>query len=246
MEPKVSLITSLYKAESFLMGFLEDITNQTIFNECELILINANSPDNEKEIVTPYLKEHDNIVYEELEEDPGVYAVWNIGVRMSKAPLLTNANVDDRRDPSYLEKHKKILEENPEIDLAYANVLMTCEPNETMERNTTISTYEFPEYSFLNLIKYNMPHCCPMWRKTLHDRFGYFREDMVSAADFDMWLRAASQGSECKKINETLSLYYKNPCGVSTKSETIEQAVGEVMKLREQYMKHVDYREFTS
>ena len=246
MEPKVSLITSLYKAESFLEGFLKDVINQTIFNECELILLNANSPENERDIIDPYLKEHDNIVYKELEEDPGVYAVWNIGVKMSQASLLTNANGDDRRHPLYLEKHQETLEANPDIDLVYANVLMTCQPNETLASNTTISTYEFPEYSFLNLIKYNMPHCCPMWRKSLHDRYGYFKEDMVSAADFDMWLRAASDGSEFKKIDEILSLYYKNPCGVSTKSETLKQAVAEVVALREEYMKHVDYREFTS
>jgi glycosyltransferase involved in cell wall biosynthesis len=246
VEPKISLITSLYKAELFLEGFLKDVVNQTIFNECELILLNANSPENERDIIDPYLKEYDNIVYEELDEDPGVYAVWNIGIRMSKSLLLSNANVDDRRHPLYLEKHLKTLEENPDIDLAYADVLATCQPNETMEKNTTISTYEFPEYSFLNLIKYNMPHCCPVWRKSLHDKYGYFREDMVSAADFDMWLRAAHQGSEFKKINEILSLYYRNPCGVSTKKETLKQAVAEVVELREEYMKHVDYREFTS
>jgi len=246
VEPKVSLITSLYKAESFLEGFLEDTINQTIFSECELILLNANSPENEEKMIEPYLKKHNNIIYDKLDEDPGVYAVWNIGVKMSRAPLLTNANVDDRRHPLYLEKHQKTLDENPDIDLAYANVLMTCRPNETLASNTTISTYEFPEYSFLNLIKYNMPHCCPMWRKSLHDRYGYFREDMVSAADFDMWLRAASDGSEFKKIDEVLSLYYKNPSGVSTKSETLKQAVAEVLELREKYMKHVDYREFTS
>jgi len=85
-----------------------------------------------------------------------------------------------------------------------------------------------------------------MWRKSIHEKYGYFREDMISAADFDMWLRAASQGSKFKKISETLSLYYKNPCGISTKSETLKQAVAEVMALREEYMKHVDYREFTS
>ena len=110
MEPKVSLITSLYKAESFLEGFLEDIINQTIFNECELILLNANSPENEEKMIEPYLKEHDNIIYDKLDEDPGVYAVWNIGVKMSRAPLLTNANVDDRRHPLYLQKHQETLE----------------------------------------------------------------------------------------------------------------------------------------
>jgi glycosyltransferase involved in cell wall biosynthesis len=246
MKPRVSLITSLYNASDFLEQFMETTINQTIFDECELILINANSPQNEKEIILPYLDKHKNIIYIELEEDPGVYAVWNIGIEMSNADIVTNTNVDDRRHPTHLEKHCKILEDNPDIDLTYANVYLTCQPNETMEKHNSIMTYEFPEFSFLNLIKHNMPHCCPVWRKSIHDRYGYFREDMVSAADFDMWLRAASEGSEFMKIDEVLSLYYKNPQGVSTKAETLKKAVSEVNDLRQQYMKSVDYREFQS
>ena len=246
MKPRVSLITSLFKGENFLPGFLEDIINQTIFSECELIILNANSPQNEEQIISPYLEKYNNIVYKKLDHDPGVYAVWNLGIKMSSADLLTNANVDDRRHETFLEKLSSPLEANPDVDLVYANALLTCQPNETLANNTAISTYEFPEYSFLNLIKYNMPHCCPMWRKSLHERYGFFREDLVSAADFEMWLRAGAAGSKFKKVDEILSLYFKNPCGISTKSETLKKAVAEVVALRDEYMKHVDYREFQS
>ena len=39
--PKISIITSIYKGEKFIKHFFEDIAKQTIFKECELILINA-------------------------------------------------------------------------------------------------------------------------------------------------------------------------------------------------------------
>ena len=52
MNPKISIITSLYKGGEYIKGFLEDIVNQTIFKDkCELIIIDANSPDNEKDII---------------------------------------------------------------------------------------------------------------------------------------------------------------------------------------------------
>ena len=57
MNPKVSIITSLYKGGDFIKGFLDDIVSQTIFDEkCELIIIDANSPDNEKDIILEYQK----------------------------------------------------------------------------------------------------------------------------------------------------------------------------------------------
>ena len=41
----------MYDGDEFIEPFLEDITSQTIFDNCELILINANSPGNEEKII---------------------------------------------------------------------------------------------------------------------------------------------------------------------------------------------------
>ena len=247
MSAKISLFTSLFKGAKHLQGFLEDIESQTIFEECELIIINANSPEREEEeaILKPFLEKYSNIYYSALENDPGVYAVWNLGVKKCSSDLISNANVDDRKHPEHLEKHYQVLLDNPDIDLAYANVAVTYKPNETMDKHTAVLVHNFPEYSFLNLLKYNMPHNNPVWRKSIHDKNGYFREDMISAADFDMWLRAATNESKFKKVEGVLGLYYKSPEGVSTKSETLNEAVAEVNKLREEYMHKVDYRELS-
>ena len=57
MKPKISLFTSLYRGLEHLKGFLEDIEGQTMFKECELVIIGANSPEKEEEeaILQPYL-----------------------------------------------------------------------------------------------------------------------------------------------------------------------------------------------
>ena len=71
MNPKISIITSLYKGGAHIKGFLDDIVNQTIFKkECELIIIDANSPDNEKDTILEYQKKYPNIVYCRLDDDP--------------------------------------------------------------------------------------------------------------------------------------------------------------------------------
>ena len=53
-KPRVTIITSVYKGDKFIKGFLEDIVQQTIFNDCELIIINANSPEKEDDIIKRY------------------------------------------------------------------------------------------------------------------------------------------------------------------------------------------------
>ena len=57
--PKISIITSVYNGDEFIESFLEDITEQTIFKDkCELIMVNANSPGNEGEIINKYIEKY--------------------------------------------------------------------------------------------------------------------------------------------------------------------------------------------
>ena len=75
LNPRVSIISSIYKGDEFIEGFMKDIVQQTMFDQYELLLINANSPGNEEEVIKGYLAKYPNIRYIKLEEDPGLYGV---------------------------------------------------------------------------------------------------------------------------------------------------------------------------
>ena len=238
--PKVSIITSVYDGDEFIRPFLEDITRQTIFEDkCELILINANSPGNEEEVIQEYLEKYpNNIIYKSLEEDPGIYGVWNIGVEMATGEYLTNANLDDRKAINSLERHAAELFVNEEVDLVYADSFITNAPNEKYEENTSEGQrYNFDSFSFENLLRGNMPHNNPMWRRDYHDKYGLFDAEYKSAGDWEMWLRGASQGAKFKKINQILGLYYMNPKGISTNSDNLSWKRKEEFKVFKQYQK---------
>ncbi len=216
----VSIITSLYKGDKFIGGFMKDIVQQTIFDQCELILINANSPGNEEQVILPYLTKYPNIKYIKLSSDPGLYAVWNMAIKMAKAPFITNANVDDRLAFDCHEVHKKALEANPHIDLVYSDMYVTHVPNETFLTTTSKRVYGLPQFS-----KKNMRMCImgnhPMWRKSIHQKYGYFDETYKSSGDYEMWLRAMQGGSQFRRIDGIYGLYYSNPEGLSTRPGSI-------------------------
>lgn len=238
--PKVSIITSIYNGDDFIEPFLQDITRQTIFEDkCELILINANSPGNEEETIKKYLEKYpNNIVYKKLDKDPGIYGVWNLGVEMATGEYLTNANLDDRKAPWSLEKHAKMLFAHEEVDLVYADMAITNNPNETWEVNSAgTQKYNFPEFSYDNLKMINMPHASPMWRKSIHDKHGLFNDKYRSAGDWEMWLRAAAAGSKFKKINDCLGLYFFNPKGISTNPDNFDWKREEEREIYEAYAK---------
>lgn len=236
--PKISIITSVFNGDEYIEPFLKDITRQSLFKDkCELILINANSPGKEEEVILKYKEMYpDNIVYRKLDEDPGIYAVWNMGVEMASGEYLTNANLDDRKAPWSLEKHAKALYLDPDVDLVYADMAITDKPNETWENNSSENRkYDFPQFSFDNLKMVNMPHASPMWRRQIHEKYGFFDAKYRSAGDWEMWLRAASQGSKFKKIDGVLGLYYFNPTGISTNPDNFSWKQEEEKEIYQKY-----------
>ena len=237
MNPKISIITSLYKGGVHIKGFLDDIVNQTIFEEkCELIIIDANSPDNEKDIILEYQKKHPNIVYSRLDKDPGIYACWNTAIEMSRGQFLTNANVDDRKSAKSLEIHLKVMEDNSKADVIYADILVTQSPNETFENNTATGVYPSPlDASFDAILNRGAPHNNPLWKKNLHEKSGMFSHKYKSAGDLDMWLRFLENGAKFGKINAPLGLYYMNPAGMSTNKETNEWKAKEEQEVRRKF-----------
>lgn len=216
-KPKISIITSVWKGDEFIEGFLADTTKQTIFSECELIMINANSPGNEEPIIRKYMEIYPNIKYTKLEKDPGIYGVWNRAIKMASGDYIMNANLDDRSSYDAVEVLSKALDENPDIDLVYSSYITTMYPNETFDNYHLNSHIVPPEFSLENM-RLCLPGPRPMWRKSFHDRYGMFDEIFSSSGDFAMWVRAASQGSQFKKIDRFLTLFYVNPSGLSTQN----------------------------
>jgi glycosyltransferase involved in cell wall biosynthesis len=198
---------------------LSEITKQSIFNKCELIILDANSPDNEYEIaIKEYMLKFSNIIYRRLEDRLTVQATMNLGIDISSGEFLTLANVDDTRTANALEKLAQLLSVDPQIDLVYADSLETTKPNETFDSNN--SSGRLYEHSLMDFSLHNMIKCLPgpmpMWRKRLNTVHGVFDINYKYAGDWEMWLRASHGGSKFKKLHKVLGLYYNNPKGLST------------------------------
>jgi len=236
--PHISIITSVYKGDAFIEGFLRDIVQQTIFEQCELILINAHSPGHEEEIILQYMQTHTNIIYHKLDHDPGLYAVWNIGIGMARGAYITNANLDDRLKFDCYEQHKKMLDTYPEVDLVYSDFYVTRYPHETFEHNKHSHVRMLPEFSWSALLQQPLPNNHPMWRKSMHAHHGLFDTSYKYAGDWEMWLRAAYSGAQFKKVHGIYGLYYYNPHGLSTAVAHTQQLAAEEQRMFAHYLKN--------
>jgi glycosyltransferase involved in cell wall biosynthesis len=217
--PKITIITSLFKSDKYIDNFLESIVKQTIFDECELLLINPNPTKKEKDSVKKYIEKYKNIRHIILDEDPGIYGCWNIGIKESSHDLLCNTNVDDLRNIDNLEILRKHLVLGVDIDLVYGDVSATSE-QPTLNKKYSFRPYEhsLKPFSKENMIKC-LPGPLPLWKKTMHNKCGMFDDKYQSAGDWEMWLRSVRMGSKFKKIDAVSGFYFVNPRGKSTSKE---------------------------
>ena len=222
-----------------MRSFLEDITQQTIFNQCELILINANSPENEETIIHEFQKKYSNITYLKLDSDPGLYGVWNKAVWFASGESITNANTDDRLNPDCYQIYASYLNKHPEIDLIYGDYYLTYEPPlytfSQLSAEKIAGSSQSPLYSLELLKRYCFIGPQPMWRKSMHTRYGAFNDSYAIAGDWEMWLRAACFGAKFAKIPQVLGLFYVNPEGLSNSKARSAQIRHEERVIRNCY-----------
>ncbi len=233
---KCSLFCSYYKGEKFIEQYLDNVLEQSAFKDVEFIFLDCNSPENEYEYIKPLADNYDNIKYYKLNKDPGLYAAWNHAIKLCSSDIIGNWNIDDRKNKEGLEVLLKQFDKNPQLDLAYGITYTSRIANEKYIENNYKEIYPVLQHSLQNLLNNNSPHCMPLWRRNLHDRFGYFDESYKTAADGDFWLRCAIGGAIIEMINHPVGLYFENPEGRSTNPETLQTMIQEVQNMRQKYI----------
>lgn len=222
-EVDISLISSIYCGDVYLSGFLANAAALKGYEKCEHLLIRAGSTGDEQGALIDHVRRHPNTVYINLKTDPGLYDVWNLGMRLATGRYLSNANLDDRRSPMHLRRMVALLDENRDIDVVSSALRVTTKNNLRWEDSEYCQVW--PEgiatgyYSASSLFRQlgaglasrNLPHCMPLWRRTLAGWVGDFDEALYGpSADWAYWLRAATRGAGFYFDATPLGLYLKD------------------------------------
>lgn len=205
----VSAIVSVYNSELYIRGLMSDLMNQTLYKsgKLEIVLVNSGSEENEDEIIKEYITPESNITYLKTENRESIYQAWNRGIKAASGKYITNANTDDRHRNDALEIMASLFENNPGTDLVYANTLKTDIANDTYYSNTPKERLNWIDFD-KDLILFGCyigPQ--PMWKKSLHDKYGLFDENLKVVGDYEFWLRI-SRDAVFTHINDYLGLYY--------------------------------------
>ena len=114
MQPAISVIVPVYKAEKYIQRCVESIISQT-FTNFELILVNDGSPDNSGLICDEYSRKDPRIKVIH-KENGGVASARQCGIDNASGEYTIHADPDDWMEPEELELlYKKACEKNADI-----------------------------------------------------------------------------------------------------------------------------------
>ena len=231
---KVTAIVSTYKSEAFLRECLSDLESQTMAQDIEIIVLDAASPENERAIVAEFQQQYSNIRYLRTPERIGIYLAWNIMTFMASSPYISPFSTNDRlRRDAYEVLYKAI--DHHDHALVYGDSYLTHTPHETFDNNTAKEKYLWPPYSRDMLLQNCMVGPHPMWRKSIHQKIGYFDDSYDAIGDQEFWCRIALN-YDLSHIDEVTGLYWVTTDSLSGNSEL---STKEIIRYRQKYASFV-------
>mgnify|MGYP000591927633 CR=1 FL=1 len=221
---KISVILSIYNAESYIEGYFQNALNQVGIQNVEFSIIHNNPSSIERKIVQKY-SEKLNIVYKEVNLE-SLYESWNRAILQSSGKYLACWNIDDLRDNDSLERMARTLDKNKDVGFTYGDFVIVNKFNKTVGKN--ISTPEFTKH-LGTTGAIGGPFF--MWRRNLLKDIGYFDEQFKSGGDFDYTVRL-SIFSTGKKTKGIIGYFLNTSNGISTKNKPLQVIERTAIELR--------------
>ena len=182
--PLVSVIIPTFNRSWTIIEALQSVLAQN-YKPLELIIVDDGSSDDTMEKLKPFMEQ---IIYLK-QENKGVSAARNIGIKKSKGEFIAFLDSDDLWLPSKISCQINFFNSNPSAIICQTEEIWIRNGKKVnpMKKHKKKSGMIFEESLELCLVSPSSV----MMKKTFFDVIGYFDEDFFACEDYDLWLRTA-------------------------------------------------------
>lgn len=200
--PRVAVIIPLFNLGRYVAETIESALAQTLSPEAlEILVIDDGSTDDGGEVARRYAPR----VRVVRQENRGLSAARNAGIRLTVAPFLTFLDADDRILPGKLAAQLALFEARPDVDVVYSGYSFIDEAGAPLPTRgwPTQEGDLLPRLLLGNLVH---PHAVVVRRTQVEDAGG-FDETLTSVEDWDLWLRISRRGARWACVDAPLAEY---------------------------------------
>ena len=224
VEPKVSVLMSVYNGERYLREAIDSILNQTL-KDFEFFIINDGSTDSTKKILDSYNDSRIRIINNG--KNVGLTKSLNKGLRLAGGEYIARQDADDVSAPERLQKEINFLETHQDYAVVGTFVKILNEDSEViglLERLTE-DTQIRERLGTDNCIT----HGSAVIRKKCLQDLGFYDESIVRAQDYEVWLRL-SEKYRLANIPEYLYMWRKHDENIEAK-HIAEQKISVILAM---------------
>jgi hypothetical protein len=216
---------SLYDTGTQLRRFVELISRQTLVRKglVEFIFVDAASPAPEQEMLEAAVEKHPlAFCYLRSSHRITIQAAWNLALEEARSDYVTCLGVDETLFPTGLEKLCALLDASPGTDWAMATSLVIdvdaagglVRDKMIYDRHDAHQDMTFLETTYVSWVG-------GLYRKSIHDRFGYYDPSFRCAGDTEFKMRVLPH-LRVDFIGETLGEFLDYPSARATAGVTAE------------------------
>lgn len=184
MSPPISVIIATRNYGRYLPITLDSVQSQT-FRDFECQIIDDGSTDDTPSAIQPYLSDP-RIRYTRM-EGLGQARAKNLGVRLTRAPLIAFLDADDVWLPTKLERQYSLFQTKPSLGLVHTRRELMGPDGEPLP----YAAPSLPRGQVMDQLVVHNRICfsSTMIRRDVLEHVGLFNESLDLAIDYDLWLR---------------------------------------------------------
>jgi len=207
----VTVLLPVYNAGAALRRAIESIVAQDV-DDFEFLIIDDASTDGSADVVRSCADRDPRIRAIFHDENVGLSATLNEGLRLARGELVIRMDQDDESLPNRVRVQREFMHEHPEVVAAGSFVYhMGSKP-----RHDRLVTFATDASTIREALTTANPlyHPSVIMRRRKILALGGYREEFRNAEDYDLWLRASAK-YDLAVIPEPLLRYRFSPHGMS-------------------------------
>ncbi len=217
----VSVVIPAYNSAEYIIEALDSVIAQTML-DYEIIVVNDGSPDTEE--LETALAPHMRLIRYIKQENMGPSAARNTAIRAAHGEYIAFLDSDDRWLPTHLETQVRLLENDVELGLVYADGIVTVggAPVRTcfqINRQTRPVTFEVLVREECTVVT-----SATVARRAALLQAGLFDERFRHCEDFDLWARILLCGFRIDYANQ-IQIVHRSGIGLSSDSESMKRSL---------------------
>lgn len=196
----VSVVIPCYNQAQYLAEAVASVTAQT-YPHWEILIVNDGSPDQTTETAQALILRHPAHKIRLIEKANGGLAdARNAGIRFARGECILPLDADDKIAPTFLAKTVALLEQRPDIAIAYTDWVYF---GAHQTKRAAL------DYDFKRLCqKENLFTCTSLFRKQAWEAAGGYNPNMTRGVeDWDFWIGCGEKGFIGQRIAEPLFFY---------------------------------------